>query len=630
MGGKYSEQDEIHELSLQLVDQLPAIDRVGMHYRRGRSLNWRRDIESAELEAYKELSKALELVNSLIKEVKGADLSQREDQSTWVNAIRLKSEILSQLGIFHANKGNFPQALSEYNHSLKIAEQLNDHFIFGRTYTGISNVKAKIGSYPEALQAAHNAHMHFQHFQKKEARREVLALSNIGSILRTLGTYAEAEKILLEAIDYSDKIFGGKGQGTQSLRNNLGRVFHLQGKRKEAIQVLKENLTLNSDHPSEVFNRAYLAMVYIDEGEIEEAANEADQALAIARRRRNKEGEALSQMVISQILIKKERLEEALEANDHSLNHLKDGEFEGYAWHLRAEILKRLGQTDEAFACATKAREVVETAAAKIEEKKYRETFLHAVEINRKIMELWLELKAETIHAHASAGIRSRVGSFLDRLKNDSHGEVVPEIPFPLSEPGKIEWEDKGSYAIGRVFFEKLPLESVLGAVFSSKVHIDKNLGQFPDIWAKDVRLTLFFGADGKLYVYLNWSLGMDLPYATRIQILNNLHHSSYYEELLVAEPFRSQDGAIHIELNRNRETQVTASTGFSVKIEPELRADPDQFGWLKWRFNPLSQERTELNFSWEKKMFTFDLKKILETYIKSIFAGGGELSNTD
>ncbi len=115
----------------------------------------------------------------------------------------------------------------------------------------------------------------------------VIALNNLGEVYADLGRLAEAEGCLLDARSVAAGAAGAAGYGEAHAVRNLGRVYLEQGRRDDAITVLRESLTMHretGDVHSQAVALGYLGRAY-QEAEDEEQARESwTRALAIYRK----------------------------------------------------------------------------------------------------------------------------------------------------------------------------------------------------------------------------------------------------------------------------------------------------------------------------------------------------------
>lgn len=604
-------QDEVHHLSAKIKDQVPPVDQAGFHYRRGRS--WIRQTDKRE-EGYRELLTALKIVAGLLE---GHSDGSEKDET--VDAMKIKGNVLVDFGVYYGRKREFQQAEASYKTAIQVAQPMEDHLILGRAFQGISFVESKLGNYSEALRASYDAYSHFEK-DEKEMRQTVTALSGIGTQLALIGAYPEAEEILRKGSFLSQR-FGGKGRGADSLAGNLGRVLQLQGKNEEAIQILERHWRENPDHPYVTYTLTYLALAYLNNKQPDMAVNCILKVLPISRKRGDLEARAVGILILAQALLQR--------GDKRALRYAQIGyqifkglgsveEFDREFPLILACIFKDLGDPVKAFSYASEAKAILEKRAAGINGKSHRASFLNRVEVNRRIMETWLDLKTQIIRMKASSELDNRL-SFVwknlkfDRVPTDETSNDVGDVNH-----GRVVWADRGKNSIAKATLNRDP-EAVFRFLISNSIVVKTNPSDFGDVSAENIWLVPFMAANGKIYVYLNWRLQMEASWEIQERVLTSFDHWVYFEELLEGDVSSSTDGTIGIALRRSNENSIKLSNEFALDLDPHLRIEPHQFGELNWQIVPVANGQTALSFIVEKELFTSKTtsRNVLQEYME-------------
>lgn len=89
----------------------------------------------------------------------------------------------------------------------------------------------------------------------------------MGEVYRNLGLYAQAEPLLKEAFDSSRNLRGADDPGTLRLANEIGRLYFLQDRDKEAETLLTATLgtqrpRVGARHPDTLETRHNLAYAH--------------------------------------------------------------------------------------------------------------------------------------------------------------------------------------------------------------------------------------------------------------------------------------------------------------------------------------------------------------------------------
>ena len=150
----------------------------------------------------------------------------------------------TSLGNLYQSMGDNSNALEQYKESIQLAEKLSDYISLGWAYGNIGNAYLGLNRKDEAL----------YHLQKSldlaiEYERTPQA---IGRTYNNLGTAYQSMSDLDKAEEYyglalSQAIYGNDIPGQARVRGNIGNVYMLRKKYKEAVPEYEEVLILSKD-----------------------------------------------------------------------------------------------------------------------------------------------------------------------------------------------------------------------------------------------------------------------------------------------------------------------------------------------------------------------------------------------
>jgi predicted ATPase len=159
-------------------------------------------------------------------------LSQHEEETTTA-----KIECHTMLGDILTLIGRYPEALSNYEATLPLAEQLGNQYLRATTYQRLGQLKSRVGEYAEALQY-HQQALTLLEEARGERALEGALLNDIGTNYCWMGDYRTAldyfERSRIIRRDLGDKrheAFCGM---------NMGTVYSLLGDRIRAVELLEQ------------------------------------------------------------------------------------------------------------------------------------------------------------------------------------------------------------------------------------------------------------------------------------------------------------------------------------------------------------------------------------------------------
>ncbi|MGB6301495.1 MAG: tetratricopeptide repeat protein [Rivularia sp. (in: cyanobacteria)] len=203
-----------------------------------------------------------------------------------------KSEgvILNNIGEVYRSLGEYPKALDYYQQSLAIDKQVDDKAGEGITLNNIGLVYRNLGEYAKALDYYQKSlAIHKQVGNKAE---EGSTLNNIGAVYRSLGEYPKALDYLQQSLAIFKQI--GDKAGVGNTISNIGLVYYDLGEYPKALDYYQQALAIKKqvgDKSGEGTILNNIGLVYDDLGDYAKALNYYQKSLAIKKQVGDKSGE---------------------------------------------------------------------------------------------------------------------------------------------------------------------------------------------------------------------------------------------------------------------------------------------------------------------------------------------------
>ena len=253
-------------------------------------------------EALQLLNFVLQLSDPLIKQAKDPEFSKVTQ--------RAKAFAYNSIGMISANRGNYPEALKNYNASLKIKESVGDKKGIAYTKNNIGNINFYKGNYAEALKN------YLVSLKLREAIGDKLGLAaiygNIGSVYYAQGNHVEA----LNNNSISLKLYLelGNKYGIANTYNNIGLIYYGQNNYPEALKNHYAALKIREEIGDKAgIESCYnnIGDVYNDQNIYKEALQNYYFSLKIKEELGDKAGMAITYNNIAELFIKQRKFQES-------------------------------------------------------------------------------------------------------------------------------------------------------------------------------------------------------------------------------------------------------------------------------------------------------------------------------
>ncbi|MEO1373153.1 MAG: tetratricopeptide repeat protein [Cyanobacteria bacterium J06635_10] len=224
------------------------------------------------------INSSVVVVEEKIAQVEGK--KQRKDE-----ALRL-----NELGFQQLNKGEYREALNNFEQALVIVREIGERKGEGAILNNIGRVYESLGEYTRALDYYQQALA--IHKQIGDKAGEGINLSNIGSVYDDLGEYTKALDYYQQALAIDKQVGNKSGEGT--ILNNIGSVYDNLGEYTKALDYYQQSLAITrqvGDKSGEGITLNSIGVVYGNLGEYPKALDYYQQSLAIFKQIGNKAGE---------------------------------------------------------------------------------------------------------------------------------------------------------------------------------------------------------------------------------------------------------------------------------------------------------------------------------------------------
>ena len=214
-----------------------------------------------------------------------------------------KANALNNIGFVYKNKGDISNALSCYEKSRKLKEEIGDKNGLALSLNNIGAIYENQGNIPKALEYFHIS-LKLQE-ETDDKKGMAMSLNNIGYI------YQHQDEIT-KALEYFDKSLQiresiNDKRGIAVTLNNIGSIYYNQGKISQALKIHTRSLKIRE----EIGDKKGLAMslnnmgdMYNRIGDLDSALTYFHKGLKIRKEIGNKQGMAYSFNDISNVYLK--------------------------------------------------------------------------------------------------------------------------------------------------------------------------------------------------------------------------------------------------------------------------------------------------------------------------------------
>jgi tetratricopeptide (TPR) repeat protein len=264
----------------------------------------------------------------------------------------VKAAALHNLGSVHIAQGRYDEAVTMYQESLKIKEELGDRSGIASTLGQLGNVHYVQSRYDEAV----TMYRESLKISEELGNRSGIAITlhQLGMIHQQQGRYDEAVTMYRESLKISEELWGRSGiAGTL---HQLGMIHHDQGRYDEAVTMYRESLEISEelgDRRGIAITLHQLGSIHHDQGRYDEAVTMYQESLKIKEELGDRRGIAYTIGQMGRIHQEQGRYDEAIELFQqvkHLSEELGDKGSIAIALHNIGTIHQNQGRYDEAVA----------------------------------------------------------------------------------------------------------------------------------------------------------------------------------------------------------------------------------------------------------------------------------------
>ncbi|EIJ42290.1 hypothetical protein BegalDRAFT_1396 [Beggiatoa alba B18LD] len=242
-----------------------------------------------ELKAFRESAvHAAERMSTAEKQRWLKVLFSLRDEST-PNSAEL-ARILDDIGRVYHSLGNLELALTNYQQSLAIQQEIGDKSGEGTTLNNMATIAHARGDYETALRYLQQSLAIQQEIGDKSG--EGTTLNNMATIAHARGDYETALRYLQQSLAIFKELGDKKSEGTTL--NNISQIFQARGDYETALRYLQQSLAIQQeigDKRGEGSTLNNISLIYSARGDYETALRYLQQSLAIQQEIGDKSGE---------------------------------------------------------------------------------------------------------------------------------------------------------------------------------------------------------------------------------------------------------------------------------------------------------------------------------------------------
>jgi tetratricopeptide (TPR) repeat protein len=199
------------------------------------------------------------------------------------NLTRLTARIEHQIGIFHTDLGNYPEATAHFMESISLSQSNQEPGSYADSLHELANVQYLNGDYQNALTNYEKSFLISA--EQGNVNDTAISLHQIGMTYNSLGDPARAIEKLQESLKIADEI--GDSAGIFDTNYQLGSIYLSLGNEKNALESFQTCLSLarkNSDARSESDALHEIGYIYATQRNFQEAKEKFAASLEISRR----------------------------------------------------------------------------------------------------------------------------------------------------------------------------------------------------------------------------------------------------------------------------------------------------------------------------------------------------------
>jgi len=331
---------------------------------------------------------------------------------------------LQNIALCYVGLGRLTEALATFDRSIKLANEAGLKKEAADSRKGKASALVQLGKYTVALNEYNEVLRNYEQAGLKQSQVE--GLGDLGNLELRLGDVAAAEKDFHRALELSRAINHPRGVTLNLIA--LGDLEWRRKRFKEAATQYREALARaieSKDQGSAANAHIQLALTLRETGQLEDAANEAHQALEIARGTKARLLETEALCALGEIACDSTRYEEALARFDSGREIVSSSGDPEMSWRLdfgRGQVLEKLSRNEDALRAYQSAVKTIEEVRSELREERYRAGYIEdKYQVYVALVQLLLKLNRV-----------SEAFSFSERLRARSYLEMLDRGNAPI------------------------------------------------------------------------------------------------------------------------------------------------------------------------------------------------------
>ncbi|MBD2128996.1 tetratricopeptide repeat protein [Microcoleus sp. ZQ-A2] len=199
---------------------------------------------------------------------------------------KAEAQRLNQEGLQLVNKGQFREALEQFQKALVIVKEIGERLSEGQILDNIGDVYRNLEQYPKALEFYQQALVIAK--ETGDRKKQATILSDIADVYENLAEYPKALKFYLEYYEQALAIAKEKGDRKEeaTILDDMGYVYHILGQYAEALEFRQQALAIHRKLGARAGEAATLRAIGADYdilGQYQKALEYYQSALEIAK-----------------------------------------------------------------------------------------------------------------------------------------------------------------------------------------------------------------------------------------------------------------------------------------------------------------------------------------------------------
>jgi signal transduction histidine kinase/Tfp pilus assembly protein PilF len=365
------------------------------------------------------------------------------NKRTLASAHLLRGRIARKSGIYD-------QAIYHYLLSLKLYEQLHDHFKISSVCNSIGIIYMNLGNFHKTLKYEQYALEHISKVKPVNYKALTDINNQIGAAYFELGMFEKAYSHFMEA--HNTAVKGNDQQGMAIAMDNLTRVYAQNKQFDKALESARQSIEFarqSQDSGTMAFNLAVVAHAHMERGEYNQALQVIEQCEKVGKHLRNAELNAGLQLLYAEYYKRTGNYKKALEYYEKWTRETNNANLRTSNKRIaELESMYEVEKKNAAYALLKKEKDLQETLLQK-ENAEKRALFIVAVVILcGTVVVVYYLVQKHRINKRLAA-LNEEKSTVMSILSHDLRAPftkvhtLVQLIAGKDSDPARLEYLDK-------------------------------------------------------------------------------------------------------------------------------------------------------------------------------------------